>query len=146
MLRSEKIALNAILCFVAMVFAAGMASAQTNREFDALLNAYAKAASNLEVYKGSSEFSEEIYWREQYYFYRSKVEKALEGVANAAQEDPRAYCLQALRMAYRFSDVDSRIMLLGELGSLYSSYEYGRQLSNYCSRYGIRYHPFNEQM
>ncbi len=146
MFNSNRKSLPAILLSIAIVIATDMVNAQTNQNFEALLDAYANAASKLNMYQHIDRPSEEIYWSQQYNFYRSKIEEQIDSVEKAAQENPRSFCLQALKMNSKFSDVNSKIFVYDQLPSLYGNYEHSRQLFDYCSRYDIYYDPNKEKM
>ena len=137
--------LKKVVVIIAITISSTIAIGETNQNFDTLLDAYIKAKVKYKFAKDMDQMSEIGYWMKQYYFYNSKITQLLNNIDQSAQKDPRTYCLQALKMFYKYSEVDASVLILGELPSLYN-FTYSRQLATYCSRYDIYYDPSQEKM
>ncbi|TYQ25608.1 hypothetical protein [Pseudanabaena sp. UWO310] len=116
-------------------------SAQTDRNFEALLSAYQKALVQYDLAQHLSDYSEQIYWGEQYHFYKQKLWKIISAYDQAARDNPKKYCLSALDIYYRFDRVDKSVFMYNELPALNDS----SSLQKYCSRFDIYYEP-NQRM
>ncbi|MEI6706420.1 MAG: hypothetical protein WCK96_04690 [Methylococcales bacterium] len=138
--------------------------AQPEQNFDELLAAYAKikdkyqAATLMPTYSyGQNQvlenLEEEVYWREQYSFYKSKILKILNDYDQAARKDPRTFCLKALQMYSQYNNVGGGFIYFpGETDITEGLTPREResapdmQLSRYCSRFDIYYDISSERM
>ncbi|MEI7870163.1 MAG: hypothetical protein WCI11_19945 [Candidatus Methylumidiphilus sp.] len=148
MLNTNRKSFVAVLFFIITVISPNIVRAQTSENFDALLEAYEKAGSNYAFYKdflskGINELNEEFYWQKQYNFYSSKITQTLNDAERAARENPKAFCLRALKMKSKYSDVKIKFVMLDSYVEPYSVID---SLTYYCSRYEIYYDPSKEKM
>jgi len=120
-----------------------VANAQTSQNFDALLSAYVRAKSE---YAAVAMMQPGGYWSEQYLFYRSKIERILQQYDDAAYKNPQAFCLKALRMYSKYLRADSSVGSPFVTDNSMFIAEFMYNLSEYCSRYGIHYNPYEERM
>jgi hypothetical protein len=133
-------------------------AAEPNQDFNALLAAYAKSKIKYHDAQAPSflpgqdqDFEEEMYWSQQYYFYRSKILGILSSYDQAARKDPRSYCRKALKMYSQYEKADQVALINEEINSLGNGFDDWQhrpeqQLSRYCSRFDIDYDPSNEKM
>ena len=137
--NTSKNILTKVAIIIAIAILNTAANGQTTDSFDALLDAYIKSKINYKFSKDMQNFSVISYWMQQYNFYHSKITQLLNNADQAAQKNPRAFCLQALKMHSKYSEADMGVLLLDGMESPMGDLNRTDQLATYCSRYDIYY-------
>lgn len=122
-----------------------IANGQTDQNFNALLSAYQKAAIQYDLSEATNDISETNYWREQYHFYKQRLEKIIFNNNQLARENPRTYCLPALNSYNRYIQVNSSTVIASELKNDMYHLDSFFELQKYCARFDIYYDP-NQRM
>lgn len=119
------------------------ANGQTKQDFYNLLPAYDKARFRYGLASADLEITQEdVYWLEQYTFYRQKLENIINKYDQAARNNPQAYCLDALELYDRYNKVNSSsTVILDSSDSSMLYFELFMNLQTYCGRFDIYYNP-----
>lgn len=126
------------------------ATAQTDNELDSILPAYTRAMANYAQITNmimDRNFTEEKYWADQYYFYRSKVYDILSTYTNAAQGNPQTYCLPALEAHNKVKEAENgKFIIDTNPNNLLEILNRINRLQSYCARFGIYFNPHDRRM